>query len=458
MVKITDRHSEVLKRIWQWERIRLLSEGSDAVKEYDISTGGRTQTSFIFRLAGQDDASYWAYVQRAPFYNAIANTVKMYKGMLFGIPPQIVVPDGDTGIIDDYDYRGTTLQSFAAQVFDAVLKYGRAGILIDLPESPENLTRAEAEAYGVRPYATLYQPWQITNWEYSRVNGRVVLSRLVIQETEDRYKELVLSDGYSIIIWDKIPRSNNFEVTKVIRPLMNGEPLRFIPFVPVSVYGEDWQTARPPLLDLADMTISHYRTMADLEHGRFFLGVPTPVFAGFNIQDDIIRLGSTDGIVTSDPNAKWGFLELSGTGLQYLENAAKQKEQLMAELGASLLSTQFAGESGEALQLRGKVSTSILASIAKGVEEAISNSLWLCLSWYHGKEPDRSDVSFALSDDYLTTKMTPQELVALIQAVQSGQLPRYDFYRALVKGKIIAQDRSYEEYQEETTTPLGVLK
>lgn len=458
MVKINDRHSEVSKRIWQWERIQLLSEGSDAVKEYDLSTGGRSQTNFIFRLAGQDDASYLAYVQRAPFYNAVANTVKMYKGMVFGTSPQVVVPDGDTGFIDDYDYRGTTLQSFAAQVFDTVIKYGRAGILIDLPESPENLTRAEAETYGVRPYATLYQPWQITNWEYARVKGRVVLSRLVIQETETRYKELVLSDGYSIIIWEKIKKTNDYEVVKVVSPLMNGEPLRFIPFVPVSVYGEDWQTSRPPLLDLADMAVSHYRTMADLEHGRFFLGVPTPVFAGFNIQDDIIRLGSTDGIVTSDPNAKWGFLELSGTGLQYLENAAKQKEQLMAELGASLLSTQFAGESGEALQIRGRVSTSILASIAKGVEEAMSNSLWLCLTWYMGQEPDRSDVSFALSDDYLTTKLTPQELVALIQAVQSGQLPRYDFYRALVRGKIIAQDRSFEEYQEETTTPLGVIK
>ncbi len=59
------------------------------------------------------------------------------------------------------------------------------------------------------------------------------------------------------------------------------------------------------------------------------------------------------------------------------------------------------------------------------------------------------ETGIALNTDYLPTPMSPQMLVALIQAVQSGHISRRTFFANLQRGEIIAADTAFEDEQVE---------
>jgi hypothetical protein len=62
---------------------------------------------------------------------------------------------------------------------------------------------------------------------------------------------------------------------------------------------------------------------ADYEHGCHFTGLPTPWIAGYQAADpekpDTFYIGSTAAWTFGDPNAKCGYLEFSGGGLDFSE-------------------------------------------------------------------------------------------------------------------------------------------
>lgn len=486
MDKIEEKRPEVSSRADQWERCRKIVEGTDAVHAHDLALSGRGPNAFIHRLEGQRNADYERYVLRATFYNATFNTIQSFVGLAFGTPPEAKIPTGASEIVEDADMAGSPLAQVAERSLREVLKVGRAGLFVDLPPSPPGLSAAQAKEMGIRPFVVLYNAESIINWTFSRIGGKTRLARLVLAEPGEggslRYRELLLGElapelaaaegldalgraVYSIRVWEKAApgagKEAGYVVTSTAVPRMKSEPLDFIPFFPLAPSGEDWRTARPPLLDLVDMNLSHYRTMADLEHGRFFLGIPTPVFAGFDFNSENkeeggevdVRLGSPEGIVTRDPNAKWGFLEFTGAGIGALERAAEAKEKMMAALGASYLTDQKLGvESGEALKIRTHGSASALAGIVSAVSRGISQALDCMVRWA-GFAPADGEVSFSINDDFTPSGLSAQELEALVKAVQAGQLPRFDFFRALVKGKVIAPDRTYDDFVAETPEP-----
>jgi hypothetical protein len=63
-------------------------------------------------------------------------------------------------------------------------------------------------------------------------------------------------------------------------PKINNEFLDEIPFRFIGIDNVDADVDEPPLIDLVDMNLSHYRSSADYEHGCHFTGLPTPVISG----------------------------------------------------------------------------------------------------------------------------------------------------------------------------------
>jgi len=82
-------------------------------------------------------------------------------------------------------------------------------------------------------------------------------------------------------------------------PMRQGQALTEIPFVFVGPNNSLSSVDRPPLEDLVDVNLSHFRTSADLENGRHWTGVTTPVLAGFKFEaGQEVRLGSSSDLTT----------------------------------------------------------------------------------------------------------------------------------------------------------------
>jgi hypothetical protein len=77
---VDTKNSEYHEYYEQWERCEDASEGQDEIHKEGIK--------YLPRLSGQNDAEYYAYKQRALYYNATARTIDGLSGMLF-LKPEV---------------------------------------------------------------------------------------------------------------------------------------------------------------------------------------------------------------------------------------------------------------------------------------------------------------------------------------------------------------------------------
>lgn len=419
----------------KWKRCRDAAEGSDAVKD--------AGTEYLPKLTSQERDEYEAYKTRALWYGATGRTIQGLAGGCFRKAPRAELPAAFGDWERDITLTGVPLEVFARDVMDEVLTVGRVGVYAEMP--PERERGQDAPANGARrprrPYLVMVKAENILNWMVTYEDGRQVLTRVVIREDkelpgadafqvkhEDRWREMALEDGrYVQRVWKKVERDvtrttvgqaqDEYVVEETIVPTRRLKPLDFIPFAFVGPANLTPDVEKPPLLDLVDVNLSHYRSSADLEHGRHYCGLPTPWVAGFP-KETKLRVGSNIAWVAEDASAKAGILEFTGQGLGALENALEAKERLLAVLGARLLEQQKrAAEAAETVWLRQSGEQVTLLSIIATVELGVLQALRWAVYWAGG---DEEKVTFELNKDVVAVQAQPQQLVALLQVVQGG--------------------------------------
>lgn len=468
---VNTTHPEYDQRIKQWKRCRHAVAGEDAIKN--------ETTTYLPKLSGHTDREYTAYLKRAVWYNATARTVDGLTGLIFRKPLAIDAPDTLRDIFDDVTTDGLSLQEFAEIVTEEAIVVGRGGILVDYPhvDATDDETQAEVEQRGDRPYLTHYNAESITNWQTGRISNRTVLTMVVLKERyevredefaselKEQYRVLRLDDRgvYIQQIWRKIKgETDNRERWQNVgetTPLMRDAPLDFIPFYFFGPRDASPNISKSPILDLASLNVSHYRTMADLENGAHWTGVPTPVFVGDFVtegDDEVteVKLGSTEGIhLAAGGDAK--FLEFSGSGLTTLESRAKAKEEYMAVLGARILAQEKRmAEAAETASIHRAGENSVLASIANAIGKVLTRAINMLIEWSGAS----AEVSIELNTDFLPHEMDPKMLQVLLSAWQQGAMAFDDLVEQLKKGEILRSERTAEEIRQDHTdepTPAG---
>lgn len=439
---INSKHAEYDNRIASWEMCRDVAGGTDKVKDKG--------TKYLPKLSGQDANEYEAYKRRADFYGAFARTVQGIGGAVFRRPPTVEIPDLYADYTDDITLEGLPFDVFARTVFDEVLTVGRVGVYADMP------TEGAADL-PLRPYGVMVTAENIINWRstWSFEFGRYILDMVVIAETVDvagddvydfdkvdQFREFVIEGGVVVVrVWREkegaTDKENKWYIHEETRPMRLGQTLKRIPFRFINVTHITPQTQKPPLLDLAHANLSHYRTSADLEHGRHYTALPTPWVAGFPASTEL-RIGANIAWVADDPQAKAGILEFTGQGLGALENAAEQKEKRMAVLGARMLEAQPRGiEAADTVRLRQAGEAATVQGMISATEAGLSDLLGWMVWWGGGSS---EEVSLEINRDVIDTNLQPQELTALTQALQSGGISYETYYYNLERGDMTRPD------------------
>jgi hypothetical protein len=503
MMPVNSTHADYDANLPAWVRARDVFAGEDAVKA--------AAEKYLPRLDLQDDNDYLAYKTRASFFNASARTADGFVGLIFRREPSFKLPDdrqagGDasgrshltpalsperrgrasgvaaalTEFVEDADMLGTSLSAFSKKLVSEIINVGRAGTLIDWNGEPEP-----------RAYAVAYTAENIINWRTSRVNGRNVLTLLVLKETcqtddtdpfepeeieQLRVLKLVpgVSGGapetaggapalpwsYQVEIWQYLSENQNatsprnrgkkkWKLTDTRTPRRHGQPLPLIPFVFHGPRHSLPDVDKIPLADIIAINLDHYRLNADYKHGLHFTALPTAYLCGFPKETEF-RIGSDVAWVADAADAKAGFLEFTGQGLTTFERAMDRDEQLMAVLGTRMLeSTKRVGETAAAIALRQSGENSILNTVSLSVSASLTQVLrWVY--WWNSTEliPDAIGpdlVLASLNTDFSITGMSFQEITALVAAWQAGaisQATMLDLFRA---GEVIAPGRTNED-------------
>lgn len=446
---VNAKHPEYLKNLTKWQLMR------------DALAGEVAKEKYVPKLSDQEADEYKAYVGRAEFYNATARTQVALTGLLFAKPPKVELPEALKTIGENISLDDDTLEALAKNIANECLSVGRCGVLVDLPSVEKaDYSKLEAERLNLRAYATLYKAENIINWKTTKINGSNVTSLVVLAETyaeptqdefvekiKTRYRVLDLHDGYYRQRVFSETKAGNFEVISEIYPSANGQKLGYLPFTFFNVNDLKTSVEKPPLLDLARVNISHFRSEVDLEHGTHFTALPTPYVTGYQGESsEKLKIGSTAVWVINDPSAKVGFLEFSGAGLSTLENRIAVKEKRMSILGARLLlDEKKTAEATETLQMRKSGENAVLTSVAATISEGVASFL-KDVAFFENIASE--NLIYEINTDYNLTMIEPQLLAQIIAGIQSGDIPNEVLYDALLKGELMPKTiQSYEDYQ-----------
>jgi hypothetical protein len=475
-----------------WLRARDVFAGEDAVKA--------AAEKYLPRLDCQDDKEYLAYKNRASFFNASARTADGFVGLIFRRDPTFKLPDANNGIsaaltefVEDADMLGTSLSAFSKKLVTEIINVGRAGTLIDWNEEAEQ-----------RAYAVAYTTENIINWHTERVNGRNVLTLLVLKETcqtpanevdpfepeeIQQLRVLKLVPGairtgesrptewqYQVEIWQFLSKNGSagsgwngrsfwnglfgnghtsgqgkkeWKLVDTITPFRLGKPLPLIPFVFHGPRHSLPEVDKVPLADIIAINLDHYRLSADYKHGMHYTALPTAWVSGFD-KNASLRIGSSTAWVAEAPGATAGYLEFHGQGLSTFERAMDRDEQLMAVLGTRMLeSRKRVGETAAAIELRQSGENSILNTVSLSISSSLTQVLrWVY--WWNSTEPIPDAIGpdlvlVTLNTDFSITGMSALEITALVAAWQAGaisQATMLDLFRAC---EIVAPGRTNDE-------------
>jgi hypothetical protein len=462
-MSVSNTNTEYDAHRFKWKRCRDVIAGRDALIQNYVSntrySGSLYNPSFdtnnyLPRLTGQTDVEYITYQERAAFFNASARTLDAFTGMIFSKDPVFKLPTAIEPYANDITLGGDNLREFSEQVVEQQIAVGRVGIMVDYPaNAPTNITIAAAEALNIRPFLRYYTAESIINWRTSYTNGAQVLTMVVLKETIDvaedeftsnqvvQYRVLDLTEqGYRVRVMD----DSNALISEMY-PIQNGSTLSYIPFVILGANSATATVQKPPLLDLVDTNLAHYRNSADYEHGLHFTGLPTPYVAGVQLPEGAtLSVGSMSAWIFPDPSASAGYLEFKGDGLQTLREALKDKEQRMAILGARMLAEdKRSSEAFGTVELKSAGERSILASISRSASDAIER----CLNWMAEWVGAPQDATFNLNTDFGAARMQPQMVTALLSAYQGEAMPLSVLFDNLQRGELIPPTMEFEEYE-----------
>lgn len=466
---VKTEHPDYKKYVDKWERCEDVAAGQDRIHE--------AGTKYLPALSDQTPDEYSAYKGRTPFYNATWRTIVGLQGMLFRKPPQVEVPESITPMLDNVTMDGTPLHIFALNLAEECLKVGRLGVFVDYPQvDVEAATKADAIAMNYRPLLKIYRARSIVNWKTKNIKNATVLSMVVLKEValepEDEFsdKEVeqyrvldlfdvtneagVVSTVYRVRVY-QIEQQDGKEVEvlkSLAYPMIDGKPLDYIPFQFIGVDDVSWNVDEPPLIDLVDMNLSHYRVTADYEHGCHFTGLPTPVISGYtpnadeNGKTEKFHIGSMTAWVFPRPDAKASYLEFTGEGLNALEKNLSKKENNMAILGARMLEVQRNGvESAQTAAIHRGGEQSMLSSVAQAISIGVTKVLRTFCE-FAGAASDK--VEFELNRDFFPVPMDSLQLTAIIAAWQNGAISYETMLENLKKGEIVKLDVTAEQEQE----------
>lgn len=444
---VSNVHADYARRRQQWSRVRDALAGQDEIKN--------AGEAYLRRPDGMSSAAYAAYLSRAQYYPVVERTLRGMSGMVFRRPAEVELPRVLTPLIEAATVEGHSLGVMAENLVNEVLSIGRYGILVDY---------APVAPVGAIPHLATYTAENISDWRVQLVNGVRKLTRVIVRDDFDvddedlnadaeTRLELILNDegNYEVRRWVAMgAEHSNDRVFALygdpIVPIVNGAPLTTIPFTFVNAYDLRPEVEKPPMLDLVDVSIGHFRNSADYEHALYLTAQPTPVVAGSITEKNKPRSIGSGSLWILPEGATAQYLEFSGAGIAAQREAMQDKEARMASLGARMIHDgQNRNESADTARMRGKGEMSLLMNVVSMAEAGLTQVLRTTAEWA-GADPD--EVKVMLNRDWIETRLDAQSLSALVKAWQAGAVSHQTLFDNLRQGEITPSGRTFDEEKE----------
>jgi hypothetical protein len=163
------------------------------------------------------------------------------------------------------------------------LTYGHSAISVDYPAAAGAMNLAEERALGRRPYFVHVDAPQIWGWRKEPITNRLLQVRIHdydVRPLNDFGEEQI--EQMRVIYPGRydLPTRSAKKSSNSARPAATASTE--IPLVPIYSNRRGLLISQPPLLDIANLNITHYQRQADLIHALHIAAMPTLVLEGWD--------------------------------------------------------------------------------------------------------------------------------------------------------------------------------
>ena len=188
----------------------------------------------------------------------------------------------------------------------------------------------------------------------------------------------------------------------------------------------------PPLLDIANLNITHYQRQADLIHALHIAAMPTLVLEGWDDTTGAATMG-VNYAIAMQPGNKAYYVQADATSFNAQMEELQSLENQMSSLGVTkLFGQKFVAESAEAKRIDQAQSNSVLSIISQELESALNQAFELA-SRYVGINPP----TVKIDRDFDYYRLIGQDVSVLSQLNEAGKLSDATLLEILRRGEIL---------------------
>ena len=252
-----------------WGRMQAVTNGTDFIRYY--------APTYLPQEPREPKDAYETRVQRSVLSPYTVRLIDNAAGLILRRPIIIEGDDFWKTWSENVDGLGSSLNEYARRALVSALCYGHSGILVDFPPDPGVTTLFEERQLGRRPYFNHIDAYQIWGWRQESPIPNSPLNQIRLHEfatvpegkfgqTRVERMRVIYPEKYEVYQRNGEVYGDTSPVgTQEIGLIETGElPFNQIPFVPIYTNRTGMLTSSPPLIDIANLNITHYQRQADL--------------------------------------------------------------------------------------------------------------------------------------------------------------------------------------------------
>ena len=440
------RSLDVIAMMPDWAVMAAVTRGTNYLR--DLSE------TYLPQEPREDEDAYQTRVDRSVLSPYTSRLIETAAGAILRKPIHI---EGDQYWLDlaqNIDGLGSNINEYARRALVSSLTYGHSAILVDYPAATNVLNLAEERALGRRPYFVHIDAPQIWGW---RQETTLPGSPLVQVRIHD-YTVRPLNDfGEEQIEQMRVIYPGRYDLYTLGQEVVEfsssgGYSLNQIPLVPIYSNRRGMLRSQPPLLDIANLNITHYQRQADLIHALHIAAMPTLVLEGWDDTTGSATMG-VNYAIAMQPGNKAYYVQADATSfdaqMAELESLASQ----MSTLGVTkLFGQKFVAESAEAKRIDQAQSNSVLSIISQELESAL-NQAFAFAAEYVGMEPPE----ITIDRDFDYYRLIGQDVAVLTQLNASGKISDAMLLEILRRGEVLPDNVNIEDEMEAADKPATAI-
>ena len=426
------RNLDSIAMMSDWGVMAAVTRGTNYIR--DLSE------TYLPQEPREDTDAYTTRVDRSVLSPYTSRLIETAAGAILRKPIHV---EGDPywlELIQNIDGLGSSINEYARRSLVSSLTYGHSAILVDYPAAMGARNLAEERALGRRPYFVHVDAPQIWGWRKEAGTNRLLQVRIhdydvrplnEFGEEQVEQMRVIYPGRYDLYTLGQ----------EVVEFTESGDySLPEIPLVPIYSNRRGLLISQPPLLDIANLNITHYQRQADLIHALHIAAMPTLVLEGWDDTTGSATMG-VNYAIAMQPGNKAYYVQADATSFDAQMSELESLASQMSTLGVTkLFGQKFVAESAEAKRIDQAQSNSVLSIISQELESAL-NQAFAFAAQYVGLEPPE----ITIDRDFDYYRLIGQDVAVLAQLADTGKISNAMLLEVLRRGEILPDNINIEE-------------